>query len=122
MIAKAIISIDINYKRDIQKLLDEALQAKRLDEAVALKEELLRIGVLGSYRTSTNKGLFYTLMDGGICTFENQGPSGFGKWEIKGGRLLVAVGDWSLDLDPVTNKGQMSHRGAPAKPETVVKS
>lgn len=113
MIAKAMRPINDNYKKEVQRLLDEAMRAKKTEDVLTLGDELAKIEAIGTYHQKSNKGFAFTLHDDGST-------SAGGKWTVKAGRLFVTIGDWSFDVDVKTKDGKMMWRGKDARPESLV--
>lgn len=109
MIAKAMQPINDSYKREIQRLLDDALRAKNLDLANKCRDELASIEMLGTWNPKTNEGFQFCFMDDGAVVQIGGGQAG--KWKAKEGKLRFNLNVQAFEVDLATKKGTIVNEG-----------
>lgn len=119
MIAKAMQPINDSFKREVQRLLDEAIRLKKLDDAVKLRDELTQLSIMGSYHPKGIEGFHFTFGEDGVC-WQTANGNQVGVWKVENGRLKFNQSHKSqFDVDVETLEGTLIYEGKPQKVKLV---
>ncbi len=102
---KALIPISESYKKGVQRLLDDAITAKKLELALSLQAELIRLEWVGDWHIDKF----------GLNLHEDM-TTQQGTWKVESGRVKIAVGEWYIEVDPKTKAGTMLWKGRDPRP------
>lgn len=118
MAAKAVAPINDNFKRELKRLLDDAMRSQKLDEAVKLRNELALFELAGTYHPKGNKAFVFVLTEFGVVY--QVGGDQTGRWRVSGDKVNVKLGEWEYQLDTKMTGSQI-WKGKNTTGETLVK-
>lgn len=118
-VEKATAPLRVDYLRTLEKMLDDHTRAGRLEQALAVKKEIVGTWLEGEW----------ILNGGNTVTFRRDGTSTEGPWTIEGETVVISVGaDWKVKAEmpktfsPTVKKlvGQAFFRGKGDHPAVYV--